>query len=128
MVRRLTLFCVVMCFWSAASGANDGLPTLEDAGYAYEASRECEAMTVDATPTRRLLRKGQFRVGRRIFQNAVKQWGREWACATAQQNHGTVVDLGKYDVTRRSKRRINTKLPPIPVFQRELFDMAPTAE
>lgn len=128
MPRFPIVFTILACFWVSNARASDDLPTLEDAGYAYEASEQCEAMTATIQPTRRLGRKDQFRAGRYVFKNAIEQWGRDWACATAQENHGAVIDLGKYDISRRTKQRRPAKLPPVPVFQLELFDIATAIE
>ncbi|MGI9387962.1 MAG: hypothetical protein ACR2OX_11080 [Methyloligellaceae bacterium] len=102
--------------------ASDRLPTLEDAGYAYEAAGQCETISVDAAPPRRLKRKGQFRDGRRIFKRALKQWGREWACQAALENHGATVDLSEYFTGKRVVviQPLPSDAPPVPVFQLEL--------
>lgn len=120
MVRTLIAFAAAVSIVGTGARASDGLPTLEDAGYAYEAAEQCDAIAVDADPPRRLKRRDQFRDGRRIFKSAAKQWGRDWACQAALENHGATIDLSEYFTGKRVVQPLPSDLPPVPVFQLEL--------
>ncbi|MEO0620350.1 MAG: hypothetical protein AAFZ01_13845 [Pseudomonadota bacterium] len=112
---RIPALCA-LSLWLAPgpAAANDLIPTLEDAGYAFEATRACNEIQLKRATTRRLRRSTQFRAGRRMFLSAAKQWGEEWTCETARNNLGPTIDLSDFDSGRLVIQPPPSEIPPLP--------------
>ncbi|MEL6287971.1 MAG: hypothetical protein AAFQ35_04245 [Pseudomonadota bacterium] len=113
--RRAVAAGALMLGCVTSVSANDQIPTLEDAGYAFEATLNCPAMALSEAATRRLQRARRFRRGRRIFRDAAKRWGETWACRVAQENLGTEIDLSDFASGRLVVQPPPSELPPPPV-------------
>ncbi|MEL7544648.1 MAG: hypothetical protein AAGJ70_12830 [Pseudomonadota bacterium] len=109
-----------VCVGALSASANDLIPTLEDAGYAFEATKACGDMQLDRPTTRRLRRAAQFRAGRRMFQTAAKEWGKDWTCQTARANLGPTVDLSDFDTGRLIIQPPPSEIPPLPTLKSSL--------
>lgn len=117
-----TAFVGLWITFPPSSAANDLIPTLEDAGYAFEATERCGTMSMVTTTTRRLVRASRFRDGRKMFRNAEKQWGRDWACNTALQNLGSEIDLSDYFSGRLIRQPPPSEIPPLPTLRSSVRD------
>ncbi len=109
-------FCLSLAV-ASPSMASGLIPTLEDAGYAHEAVENCSQMVATFEATRRLKRSSRFRDGRRIFKNAAKQWGKNWACQTALQNLGPEIDFSDYASGRLVIQPPPSEIPPLPTLK-----------
>ncbi|MGI9406241.1 MAG: hypothetical protein ACR2O4_07710 [Hyphomicrobiaceae bacterium] len=122
MVRSAFLSVILTAILATPAHASDRIPTLEDAGYAYEASEQCETIEVRSDPSRQLKRSHRFRDGRRIFRNAIDQWGRDWACRIAGENHGNDIDLSDFFTGQRIVQPPADEIPPNPVLKQSYLE------
>jgi len=114
----LAAFCIIAV--SSTADAAD-IPTMEDAGYAYEATERCGGIDMVSPTTRRLERAARFRAGRRMFKSAAKQWGKDWVCKTALGNLGNEIDLSDFLSGRFVPQPPPSEIPPLPLLKRDVI-------
>ena len=120
-MTRMLILAVWLVSLTASASANNLIPTLEDAGYAYEATETCAGLSTTFEATRRLRRQSRFKNGRKTFKNAAKQWGAEWACQTALQNLGSEVDLSDYASGKLVRQPPPSEIPPLPAYKGDII-------
>ena len=97
------------------------LPTLEDAGYAFEAVQQCDGIALTKPATRRLKRQRLFRNGRRMFKSAAERWGERWACETARTRLGAAVDLTDFASGKLIVQPPPDQIPPLPLLKADVL-------
>lgn len=121
-MKYLVTLSICCSLWGATNALSSGLiPSLEDAGFAYEATEKCSNIVATFEATRKLRRSSRFRDGRRMFKNAVEQWGEDWACQTALQNLGSEIDFSDYASGRLVVQPPPSEIPPLPVRKSDLI-------